>query len=247
MTLGIIGGSGLYALEGVEIEQSMALETPFGEPSDVIVRANWGGSSILFLARHGSGHTIPPHLVNYRANLSALRQAGAGQVLAVYAVGGISAAMKPGVLAVPDQLIDYTWGRESTLFEEGFSATDHVDFSYPYDAQMRQALLLSGERTKYALVDGGCMGVTQGPRLESAAEVLRCERDGCDLVNMTAMPEAGIARELGLPFAAIALVVNWAAGKGSSVVSMNEIYAELTRGMGQVSEVLRNYTVGDQN
>jgi 5'-methylthioinosine phosphorylase len=213
--LAIIGGTGVYKLATLQDEQALEGGTIYGEASGPVRVGTLCGHTIAFLARHGEGHSTPPHLVNYRANLQRLKDVGAKRVLAINAVGGITARMAPRVVAVPDQLIDYTWGRVSTICEEAGTPVLHIDFGDPYTPSLRQALLAAGRRASVPLVDGGCLAVTQGPRLETKAEVARLRRDGCDLVGMTSMPEAAIARELGLDYAGLALVANWAAGCGA--------------------------------
>ena len=210
----VIGGTGLYRLAALQDEQSLEGDTRFGAPSAPVRVGRLGGARVAFLARHGEGHSVPPHQVNYRANLQRLLDLGVRRVLAINAVGGITARFGPRVVAVPDQLIDYTWGRVSTICEEPGTPVLHVDFGDPYTGSLRAALLDAGRRAGVALVDGGCYGATQGPRLETRAEIARMRRDGCDLVGMTGMPEAGLARELGLDYACLALVANWAAGCG---------------------------------
>jgi 5'-methylthioinosine phosphorylase len=213
--LAVIGGTGVYKLAALEDEQALEGGTIYGEPSGPVRVGKLGGHAVAFLARHGEGHSRPPHLVNYRANLQRLKDIGARRVLAINAVGGITARMGPRVVAVPEQLIDYTWGRVSTICEEPGTPVLHVDFGDPFTGSLRQALLAAGRRASVALVDGGCLGVTQGPRLETKAEVARLRRDGCDLFGMSTMPEASLARELGLEFAALEVVANWAAGCGA--------------------------------
>jgi 5'-methylthioinosine phosphorylase len=234
----IIGGSGLTRLEGLELVQSLNVQTPFGAPSAELVRGRFAGGEVLFLARHGHPHRIPPHQVNYRANLWALQQAGAEAVIAVNAVGGIHPAMGPGHFCVPDQLIDYSWGRAHTFFEGDLQQVTHVDFTVPYDQPLRERLLAALRAEGCACTDGGVYASTQGPRLETAAEIARLERDGCAIVGMTGMPEAALARELNLPYACLALVVNAAAGKSAGPISMAQIEAALAQGMDQVHAVL---------
>jgi 5'-methylthioinosine phosphorylase len=239
MTLfAVIGGSGLTRLEGLELVQSLNVQTPFGTPSAELLRGRFAGREVLFLARHGHPHRIPPHQVNYRANLWALQQAGAEALIAVNAVGGIDPAMSPGHFCVPDQLIDYSWGRAHTFFEGDLQQVTHIDFSAPYDQPLRERLLLALQAEGCAFSDGGVYACTQGPRLETAAEIIRLERDGCAIVGMTGMPEAALARELDLPYACLALVVNAAAGKSDGPISMAQIEAALAQGMGQVHAVL---------
>jgi len=234
----IIGGTGLTQLEGLTIRQALPLETPYGKPSADVLRGEYAGREVLFLARHGHPHRIPPHQVNYRANLWALREAGAEAFLAVNAVGGIHAAMGTGHLCVPHQIVDYTYGRAHTYFEGELEAVTHVDFSYPYDEALRQKLIAALGAEGCAWSGHGVYGCTQGPRLETAAEITRLERDGCDIVGMTGMPEAVLARELDLPYACLALVVNPAAGKSHQLITMADIERALSEGMGRVKSVL---------
>ena len=195
-TLALVGGTGLTELD--DHTEALDIDTPYGLPSAPVRVIETEPLRLLFLPRHGSPHRFPPHLVNYRANMWALKEAGAGQVLAVSAVGGITDAYGPGSLAAPDQLIDYSWGREHSYSDSEHVPLVHVDFTNPYEGPLRRALLQSADRIGLELVDGGCIGVFQGPRLESAAEVEKARRDGCDMAGMTSLPEAGLARELGL-------------------------------------------------
>ncbi|SFR49528.1 methylthioadenosine phosphorylase [Marinobacter daqiaonensis] len=238
----IIGGTGLTELEGLSVHGEDQVDTPWGAPSGPVVRGDFNGQPVLFLARHGHPHRIPPHQVNYRANLWALREAGAGRIIGVNAVGGITPAMGPARIAIPHQLIDYTWGRGSTFFEQRdnipLEGVTHIDFTHPYDDSLRQALLAAAARRQVMAVDYGVYGATQGPRLETAAEVARLERDGCDLIGMTGMPEAALAAELGLPYACLALSVNWAAGKSDHIITMEEIQQAIDEGMTGVRAIL---------
>lgn len=236
--IGVIGGSGLSQLPGLKIVEQIQLDTPFGEPSAPIIKGELSGQTLMFLPRHGEHHTIPPHLINYRANLWALHHLGVRDILAVAAVGGISHSMVPGALALPDQIIDYTWGRDSSLFSEDFSADKHIDFTYPYDAGLRQQILDAAASAGLNLIDGGCYAVTQGPRLETAAEVRRLAKDGADLVGMTAMPEAAIARELGVAYAGIAVVANHAAGLFEKSLTMDDILQTLAIAMDSVKRLI---------
>jgi 5'-methylthioinosine phosphorylase len=236
--LAIIGGTGLTSLQTLQITRKHMVTTPWGEPSGPLTYGVLAGKAVLFLPRHGSGHTIPPHMVNYRANIWALRQVGASRVIAVAAVGGIHQELGPGQLAAPDQIIDYTYSRAHTFFEEHLSQVTHVDFTYPYCPQLRGALLAASQRTGVQLRDGGTYAATQGPRLESAAEIRRLQRDGCDMVGMTGMPEAVLAREAGLSYATCAVVANWAAGKQQGVIQMEDIDATLRSAMTDVRTLL---------
>ena len=212
--LAIIGGTGVYRLASLEGAQAVQGDTPYGAPSGPVRVGRLAGRRVAFLARHGEGHSLPPHRVNYRANLWQLKAIGAQRVLAINTVGGITERFGPRVLALPDQLIDYTWGRTSSFWDGEGGDVLHVDFGDPYTPSLRQAVRGAAARSGTALVDGGCYGATQGPRLETRAEIARMRRDGCDLVGMTGMPEAGLARELGLDYACLAVVANWAAGCG---------------------------------
>lgn len=237
-TYAIIGGTGLTQLDGLDIQRAVEMETPYGAPSAPILVGQYAGQDVLFLARHGHPHRLPPHQVNYRANLWALKQAGAEAVLAVNAVGGIHAAMGTGHLCVPHQLIDYTSGRAHTFFADELEHVTHIDFSYPYSEALRQRLVAALRAEGHGFSDFGVYACTQGPRLETVAEITRLERDGCDIVGMTGMPEAALAREIDLAYACLALVVNPAAGKSSEVITMAEIEAALAQGIGKVRGVL---------
>jgi 5'-methylthioinosine phosphorylase len=244
--LAIIGGTGVYALAELADVETVEAQTRYGAPSGPVRIGTLAGKRVAFLARHGEGHGVPPHRVNYRANLAALQQAGARRVLALNTVGGIAAQYRPGVLGCPDQLIDYTWGRIATLCEghaDGSGVTEvlHVDFGDPYTPALRAEVLAAARRAGVAVVDGGCYGATQGPRLETKAEIARLRRDGCDLVGMTGMPEAGLARELGLDYACLAIVANWAAGAGpdpDAAITLDEVLANVAAATGGVSRLL---------
>ena len=212
----VVGGSGLARIAVLTDVRDESVATPYGEPSAPLVFGKLGGHEIVFLARHGATHSLPPHRINYRANIDALRQAGVRGILALATVGGIAARFGPGTLAVPDQLIDYTHGRAATFYDGGDAPVVHVDFTQPYTPALRARLLAAAQTCGEAIVDGGVYACAQGPRLETAAEIERFARDGADLVGMTGMPEAALAREAGLPYATLAVVVNHAAGRGDS-------------------------------
>ncbi len=244
--LAVIGGTGVYALGELADAEAFQPDTAYGVPSGPIRVGTYAGKRVAFLARHGEGHSLPPHKINYRANLVALKEMGAQRVLALNTVGGISERFGPRVLACPDQLIDYTWGRISTLCEEPGSEVLHVDFGEPYTTSLRQALLQAAGQANVALVDGGCYGATQGPRLETKAEIARMRRDGCDLVGMTGMPEAGLARELGLDYACLAIVANWAAGAGpdaDAVITLQDVLDNVAVAMAGVPKILQRLLV----
>ncbi len=230
LDLAIIGGTGLYKLAVLQDVETHQPVTRYGAPSGPIRIGALAGKRVAFLARHGEGHSVPPHRINYRANLAALKAVGAQRVLALNTVGGITERFGPRVLGCPDQLIDYTWGRISTLSEETGSDVLHVDFGDPYTPMLRREILAAAIAADVAVVDGGCYGATQGPRLETKAEIARMRRDGCDLVGMTGMPEAGLARELGLDYACLAIVANWAAGAGpdpDEQITLEEVLAHV--------------------
>jgi len=236
--LAIIGGTGVDQVRGLKPLREHAIDTPFGEPSGPVREGALGPTTLFFLQRHGSRRTIPPHRINYRANLWALQSLGVGGIIAINAVGGITAGMKPGCLLIPDQVVDYTWGREHT-FDEGQEAElQHIDFTDPYDRELRMRLLAAAHRAGVAHEASGVHGVTQGPRLETAAEVQRMARDGCDVVGMTGMPEAALARELGIPYACICMVVNLAAGLGDLPLTKAMMGAILEREAGVVDDLL---------
>lgn len=238
--LAIIGGSGLARLGNLKGTQRKEARTPYGEPSAPLSFGEIAGRAVVFLARHGEGHTVAPHEVNYRANLWALKDAGAREVISVATVGGISDGAAPGELLVPHQLIDYTWGRAATYFQGPGAPVKHIDFTEPYSAVVRGKLLAAARACGERVGDGGVYAVTQGPRLETAAEIERLARDGADIVGMTAMPEAALARELDLPYGALAVVANYAAGRGDSrrAVPLEAIGAVLDEAMVRVRQIL---------
>ncbi len=238
--LAIIGGTGLNKLEGINIIKRRVVRTPFGEPSGPLTYGEYNGREIVFLPRHGTGHTIPPHKINYRANIWTLKDIGIKQVISIAAVGGINPHLPPARLAVPDQIIDYTWGRENTFYEGGAGKVIHIDFSYPYNENLRQRIITAAKSAGIGIFEGGTYGATQGPRLETAAEIDRMETDGCDMVGMTGMPEAALAREMELAYATCAVVANHAAGRGNSKeeISMKNIELYLHQGMQQVRTIL---------
>jgi len=245
--LAIISGSGLTDLAHLEVSRREVARTPFGEPSGALVFGRIGCREVVFLARHGYGHTIPPHRVNYRANLWALcHGAGATRIVSVASVGGIRADLPPGTLVVPHQILDYTWGRAATFYEGGEHQVVHIDFTEPYDARLRADLLTAGVSAGLTLADGAVYAATQGPRLETAAEIDRLERDGADIVGMTGMPEAALARELELPYAAVCVVANWAAGRGDSAhgIQFEAIEAVLQQAHGRIRRLIEHLCDG---
>jgi 5'-methylthioinosine phosphorylase len=239
IALAVIGGTGVYTLAQLDQVETRQVDTRYGSPSGPVRIGTLLGHRVAFLARHGEGHSLPPHKINYRANLAALQQIGATRVLALNTVGGIGERFGPRVLACPDQLIDYTWGRVSTLSEEPGSEVLHVDFGHPYSPMLRSKVLAAARVTGARVVDGGCYGATQGPRLETIAEIARLRRDGCDLVGMTGMPEAGLARELGLEYVCLAIVANWAAGCGDAQeITLGEVLANVEAASAGLPELI---------
>jgi 5'-methylthioinosine phosphorylase len=237
--IAIIGGTGLTKLTNLTITAREVHVCKYGEPSAPLTRGLLAGKEVIFLPRHGAGHTIPPHKVNYRANITVLKNVGVEKVIAINAVGGITAAMPAQRIVIPDQIIDYTWSRQHTFFEEGLHEVVHIDFTSPYCEELRQSIIQAAQRAKIRIEPKATYGATQGPRLESAAEIDRFERDGCHIVGMTGMPEAALAREKQLCYASIAVVVNKAAGRGAGEeITMQEIEHNLVAGVDQVKRIL---------
>jgi len=238
--IGIIGGSGLASLEGLVVSGQRIQKTPYGQHSGILTTGKFVNQEVVFLPRHGNPHVIPPHRINYRANIWALNEVGADQIFAINAVGGITSEMSPGKIVIPDQIIDYTWGRGHTFYEDGLNDVIHVDFSRPYSDPLRQAIIDTGVMIGMDIVNSATYGATQGPRLETASEIQRMENDGCDVVGMTGMPEAALARELKIEYASICMVVNWAAGKSEEEITMDMIDQNLQRCTQDVRKLLQN-------
>lgn len=238
--LAVIGGSGLSQLANLEVAQRKVAHTPYGEPSGPLIMGRLKGHPILFLARHGDGHTIAPHQVNYRANLWALKDVGVDRIVSIATVGGIRADLVPGSLLVPDQILDYTWGRVGTFREGMETQVMHMDFTEPYSGDARRRILDAAATCNEPVSDAGVYATTQGPRLETAAEITRLARDGADVVGMTGMPEAALAREIDLPYAALAVVANYAAGRGNSAraIALDQIPLVLDQAMGRVRRII---------
>ena len=238
--LAVIGGSGLSQLANLDVSHREVLRTPYGEPSGAVTFGQICGRPVAFLARHGYGHTIPPHEVNYRANIWALAQRGAQAIISVASVGSIRADLKPGDVVIPHQIVDYTWGRKSTFHEGPDCTLTHIDFTEPYDRALRERLIAAAATAQIPVSLGAVYAATQGPRLETAAEINRYERDGADVVGMTGMPEAALAREIGVPYAAISVVSNYAAGRADSAtgISFEAIEGVLVESMGRVRTII---------
>jgi 5'-methylthioadenosine phosphorylase/5'-methylthioinosine phosphorylase len=240
-TLAIIGGTGLTQLSDLTIVKRERLETPYGAPSADFITGELNGKSVIFLARHGNPHTIAPHNINYRANIWGLKQLGVTQIVAVAAVGGITKYMKPAHIAIPDQLIDYSYGRKHTFFDDVNFPVTHIDFSYPYNPKLRALLIAAAANANIAITPVGTYGCTQGPRLETPAEIKRMAQDGCDLVGMTAMPEASLAKELSIEYATISVIANWAAGITAEEITMADIEHNLQSGMANTAILLKAF------
>ena len=236
----VIGGSGLTQLANLDVSHREVLRTPYGEPSGAVTFGQICGQPVAFLARHGYGHTIPPHQVNYRANIWALAQRGVVGIISVASVGSIRGDLRPGDIVIPDQIIDYTWGRKSTFHEGPDCTLTHIDFTEPYDRALRDRLIAAAAAAGITVSEHGVYAATQGPRLETAAEINRFERDGADVVGMTGMPEAALAREMAVPYAAISVVSNYAAGRADSLrgISFESIQGVLVESMGRVRTII---------
>jgi len=241
--LAVIGGSGLSQLANLDVSHREVLRTPYGEPSGAVTFGQICGCPVVFLARHGHGHTIPPHEVNYRANIWALSQRGAVGIISVASVGSIRADLRPGDVVIPHQIIDYTWGRKSTFHDGRDRKVTHIDFTEPYDRALRARLIAAAAAAAIRVCDAAVYAATQGPRLETAAEIDRFERDGADVVGMTGMPEAALARELAIPYAAISVVANYAAGRADSLegISFESIQSVLHESMGYVRSIIEEF------
>ena len=240
--LGFIGGSGLNQLSGTRLIESKQLTTEFGQPSSPVSIVDVNGHQAAFIARHGQPHAIAPHAINYKANIAALKALGVTKIIAVNAVGGISSGFDAGVLCVPNNLIDYTYARAHTFLDGIHQPLDHIDFTYPYTESLRELILEVAKKQDDAvaqsIIDFACHAVTQGPRLETAAEIKRLAQDGCDIVGMTGMPEAALAREAGIDYACLACVVNPAAGMGAELITLDEIHRVLANGMQSILNIL---------
>lgn len=242
--LAIIGGTGLSELQGFEQIEKVALKTTYARAKVRLMRIGSEGKEFIFLARHGADHKIPPHAINYRANIAALSELGVTEIVAVNAVGAIHGDLLPGSVAVPDQLIDYSYSRDVSFYDGKLKTVHHIDFTHPYSEPIRQRILRATEsvntssNTGCHVMAGGTYACTQGPRLETAAEIRRLAQDGCDMVGMTGMPEASLARELEIEYASLALSVNWAAGLSEEPITLEDIHSVLESGMEFVSAVI---------
>jgi 5'-deoxy-5'-methylthioadenosine phosphorylase len=236
--LAVIGGTGLSTMDNLKIIKEEVVDTPYGAPSAPLIHGELSGQPVIFLPRHGSGHTLPPHKINYRANIWALKSAGITHIVAVAAVGGIPSHFVPKTLVVPDQIIDYTTSRINTYFEEGLSEVTHIDFSEPYCEDLRGLIFQVCDVLNIDVEKVATYAATEGPRLETAAEINRLDRDGCHIVGMTGMPEAALARELEMCYSTFAVVANLAAGRSEEALTMELITAYVNEGMAQTRNVI---------
>jgi len=237
--IAVIGGTGLYSMmDDFELTRQEVINTPYGEASGPLVFGMLQGKEVVFLARHGFTHRLPPHRINYLANIWMLKKAGVDKILSVNAVGSINDQCLPENLVIPNQIIDYSWGREHTFYAEDLTRVVHIDFTHPYTESLRKTLIQAGKNKELNLVDGAVYGCTQGPRLETAAEVKRLAKDGCDLIGMTGMPEASLAREITIEYASISVVANWAAGLKGDEISMEQIEMHMQKGMQKVEALI---------
>lgn len=246
--IAIVGGSGFDTYDDFVVNDAIIQDTPYGPHSGPVLKGKLGNSSCLFMPRHGTGHKVPPHKVNYRANLWLLKKLGVTHIVACNVVGGITPSMSPDTIVIPDQLIDYTSGREHTFYDGrqdeflggDFQNLDHVDFGNPYSEKLRTDVIEFFNQVGVKIMTRGVYGCTQGPRLETAAEIERMKRDGCDIVGMTGMPEAGLAKEIGLEYVSVAVVVNWTAGITTENLSMVEIMKTVRKNMGEIKRLMPN-------
>lgn len=238
-SIAIIGGSGLYSLRGEGVRGSVRdFSTPYSAVPIRLQLENIDDKQIWFFARHGKDHSIPPHKINSRANLWALKEAGVKRIIAVNAVGGISSKMSPGQLVIPDQIIDYTYGHDQTYYDGLSSLHNHINFTFPYNQKLGSCLAGICVKLGLSVIDSATYGCTQGPRLETAAEIIKLKQDGCDIVGMTGMPEAALARELDMDYVCFARVVNWAAGIAKEAITMDDIHRVLEEGLVDIRRVL---------
>jgi 5'-methylthioadenosine phosphorylase len=236
--IGIIGGSGLYEIEGVHLREVRHMTTPYGSPSDGYRICDFDGIDAIFLPRHGSAHNIPPHKINYKANIWGFKELRADRVISIGASGGITSQMVPGTIVIPDQILDFTSGRDITYYH-GEEGVIHVDFSDPYCPDLRKSLVKAGEKAGISLRDTGTYVCVNGPRLETRAEIHAFSLLGADIVGMTAMPEASLAREAELCYAGVSVVTNFAAGISRKKLTATEVINGMNTAVGQIKTLLR--------
>ncbi len=235
--IGVIGGSGVYEIEGVVIKETRKLSTPFGDPSDSYMIGEISGMQIAFLPRHGSPHHIAPHKINYRANIWGFKELSAERIISINAVGGINKKMRLGDVVVPDQIIDLTEGRESTFYD--MEEIVHVDFTEPYCSEVRSSIFSAGKKAGIKLIKRATYVSVNGPRLETAAEIKAFSLLGADVVGMTGMPEAILARELEICFAGIAVITNYAAGISKTRLTATEVVDKMRESTRKIKLLLK--------
>ena len=234
--IGVIGGSGLYQIPGLMIKEYINLTTPFGSPSDTYMIGVLSGKEIVFLPRHGLKHHIPPHRINYRANIWGFKELGVEQIISVSAAGGIGFDIRPGMIIIPDQILDMTNGRDSTFYDG--DEVVHIDFTEPYCPELRDALFRGGEHSGIELRNSGIYVCMNGPRLETKAEIKMFLNMGVDIVGMTAMPEAALAREAEVCLAGVVVVTNYAAGIANKRLTTTEVKETMREAITRVGNLL---------
>ncbi len=237
--IGIIAGSGIQELGCDSIVATREIKTPYGDPSDYYRICNISGTDVVFLPRHGIPHHIPPHKINYRANLWGFKELGIRELISINAVGGISPYLRPGDIVLPDQIIDMTWGRESTFFDR--EEVVHIDFTEPFCSSLRELLHCSAEKAGIPLKRSGTYVCTNGPRLESGAEIRFFANIGADIVGMTVMPEASLARELEICFASLSVITNYAAGISKNRLTTGEVVETMKASLERIKILIKEF------
>jgi 5'-methylthioadenosine phosphorylase len=236
--IGVIGGSGLYEIKGLTIKSKKSVSTPFGKPSDNYFIGKIDDSEVVFLPRHGSRHNIPPHMINYRANIWGFKKLGVKRIISVSAVGGIKRGMKPGDIVLLDQVLDMTKNRNSTFYD-GKNGVVHIDFTEPFCPELRKILLKAGKRVKVPVKDGGTYVAVEGPRLETANEIMGFRILGGNLVGMTGMPEASLAREVEICYSGLSVVANYAAGISKNKLTVSEVMETMSGATEKIKQLLK--------
>lgn len=237
--IGVIGGSGLYEIKGFVLKKKRTISTPYGKPSDQYLTGTMGKTEIIFLPRHGSHHNIPPHMINYRANIWGFRKLGVDRILSISAAGGINKGLKPGDIVISDQILDMTKERKSTYYD-GKEGVIHIDFTEPYCPELRRILLKAGRQKRLSLKNGGTYVAVEGPRLETASEIKSFSILGGDIVGMTGMPEAALARELEICYAGISVVANYAAGISRRKLTVAEVMEAMKDSTEKIKDLLKS-------
>lgn len=236
--IGIIGGSGLYEIKGLTLKHKKSVKTPYGKPSEQYFIGEIGGTEAVFLPRHGKRHDIPPHMINYRANIWGFRKLGVEKIISISAVGGIKKGLRPGDIVILDQVLDMTRNRKSTFYD-GKEGVIHIDFTDPYCPDIRKTLLTAGKRAGVSLKKGGTYVAVEGPRLESASEIKSFSILGGDVVGMTGMPEACLARELEICYSGLSVVANYAAGISRKKLTVAEVMEAMMSSTEKIKKLLK--------